>query len=324
MKAIVVRAPGGPDALALAELPLPEPRAGEVVVRIAAAGVNYIDVYHRTGRYPLPVPFTPGQEAAGTVVTVGPDVSDVREGDRVAWVGVGGAYAEFAAVPAARLVPVPARLADRDAAACLLQGMTAHYLTHDTHPIRPGEWVLIHAGAGGVGLLLTQMANRLGAVVVTTVSTAEKEDASRDAGAQHVIRYTDADFVAEVKRLTGGAGVQVVYDSVGRGTFEGSLRCLTPRGLLVLFGASSGPVPAFDPMTLGHQGSLFLTRPSLFHYVADRASLLHRAEAVFHWAAEGALRQHVDRAVPLAEAARAHADLEARATLGKLLLLPGD
>lgn len=324
MRAVRVREPGGPEALTLEEVPVPGPGEGEVVARLAAIGVNFIDVYHRTGRYPLPLPFTPGQEGAGTVVAVGPGVTGVRDGDRVAWAGVVGAYAEYAAVPAARLVPVPAGLSERDAAAVLLQGMTAHYLSHDTHPIRPGDTVLIHAAAGGVGLLLTQIAARLGARVIATVSTLEKERLAREAGAEAVIRYTETEFVQEVRRLTGGAGVRVVYDSVGRSTFDGSLRCLAPRGMLALFGASSGPVPPFDPMQLSHLGSLFLTRPVLWHYVADRDALLRRAESVFGWVADGSLKVRVERVYRLREAARAHRDLEARATAGKLLLVPGD
>ncbi len=324
MRAIAVRAPGGPDVLQPVEVPVPEPRPGEALVRVAAAGVNFIDVYHRTGRYPLPVPFTPGQEAAGTVVAVGSGVTDIHEGDRVAWAGVIGAYAEQATVPAARLVPLPRGVAEDAAAAVLLQGMTAHYLALETCALQSGDAVLIHAGAGGVGLLLTQIAVRRGARVITTVSTEEKEAASQAAGADAVIRYTTTDFVAAVKRLTHGAGVRVAYDSVGQTTFEGSLRCLAPRGMLVLFGASSGPVPALDPMTLGQQGSLFLTRPTLGHYVADRPALLRRAGDVFAWMAEGALKVLATRTYPLADAPRAHRDLEGRATIGKLLLLPDE
>jgi NADPH2:quinone reductase len=256
------------------------------------------------------------------VVAVGARVSGLRPGSRVGWADGPGGYAELAALPADRLVPLPDAVTDRAAAAALLQGMTAHYLSHDTCPIRAGDTVLVHAGAGGVGLLLTQVAKRLGARVVTTVSTADKEAQSRDAGADDVIRYTVTDFPTEVRRLTAGAGVRVVYDSVGRTTFDGSLRCLAPRGMLVLFGGSSGPVPPVDPMELSRHGSLFLTRPTLRHYVADRPALLRRAEEVLKWVTAGTLRLRVHATYPLAEAARAHRDLEARATTGKLLLLP--
>ena len=322
MRAVRVASPGGPEMLAIEDVPVPDPRAGEVVVRVTASGVNFIDVYHRTGRYPLTAPFTPGQEAAGTVSVVGADVSGVREGDRVAWAGVLGAYAEFAAVPADRLVPVPERLSERAAAAVLLQGMTAHYLTHDTVPIGPGDVVLVHAAAGGVGLLLTQIAKRRGARVLATVSTTEKEVLARAVGADDVIRYTETDFVEAVRRLTAGRGVRAVYDSVGRTTFDGSLRCLAPRGTLALYGGSSGPVPLFDPMVLSQLGSLFLTRPTLWHYVAERETLLRRAGEVFGWVADGTLRVRVHRTYPLEAAAAAHRDLESRATAGKLLLLP--
>jgi len=324
MRAIQVREPGGPEVLRLAELPDPAPGARDAVVRVAAAGINFIDVYHRSGRYPLPLPFTPGQEGAGVVVAVGAAVTDLRPGDRVGWADGLGGYAELAALPSDRLVPLPDAVADRDAAAALLQGMTAHYLSHDTRPIGPDDTVLVHAGAGGVGLLLTQIAERRGARVITTVSTVEKETLSRAAGADEVIRYTETDFAAEVRRLTGGAGLQVVYDSVGRATFDGSLRCLAPRGMLVLYGGSSGPVPPVDPMELSRYGSVFLTRPTLRHYVADRAALLRRAGEVLGWVTAGTLRLRVHATYPLGEAARAHRELEARATAGKLLLLPPD
>ncbi|HXV90824.1 MAG TPA: quinone oxidoreductase [Gemmatimonadales bacterium] len=322
MRAIQVGATGGPDVLRPVELPDPVPGATDALVRVTAAGVNFIDVYHRTGRYPLALPFTPGQEGAGVVVAVGAAVADLRPGDRVGWADGLGGYAELAALPAERLVPLPDAVTDRDAATALLQGMTAHYLSHDTCPIEPGDTVLIHAGAGGVGLLLTQLAKRRGARVVATVSTAEKEALSRAAGADEVIRYGESDFVAEVRRLTGGAGVRVVYDSVGRTTFDGSLRCLAPRGMLVLYGGSSGPVPPVDPMELSRHGSVFLTRPTLRHYVADRPALLRRAAQVLDWVTAGTLRLRVHATYPLDEAARAHRELEARATAGKLLLLP--
>ena len=322
MRAIQVRAPGGPDALRPVELPDPVPGAADALVRVTAAGVNFIDVYHRTGRYPLVLPFTPGQEGAGVVVAVGAAVTDLRPGDRVGWADGLGSYAELAVLPAERLVPLPGAVTDRDAATALLQGMTAHYLSHDTCPIAPGDTVLVHAGAGGVGLLLTQLARRRGARVVTTVSTGDKEALSRAAGADEVVRYGESDFVAEVRRLTGGAGVRVVYDSVGRTTFDGSLRCLAPRGMLVLFGGSSGAVPPMDPMELSRHGSVFLTRPTLRHYVADRPALLRRAAQVLDSVIAGTLRLRVHATYPLGEAAQAQRELEARATAGKLLLLP--
>jgi NADPH2:quinone reductase len=323
MRAIQVRAPGDADVLQVAELPDPTPGPGEALLRVAAAGVNYIDTYHRTGRYPVALPFTPGQEGAGVVTAVGPGVIDVRPGDRVAWASGLGAYAEWAVVPAARLVPLPAGLTERDAAAVLLQGMTAHYLVTDTCPLQPGDTVLVHAGAGGVGLLLTQLAVRRGARVITTVSTAAKEALSRAAGAAEVIRYTEVDFAAEVARITGGKGVRAVFDGVGRTTFLASLTCVAPRGMLVLFGGSSGPAPPLDPMELSRQGSVFLTRPTLAHYTANRAELLRRAGDVFASMQAGALRARIEREYPLDDAARAHRDLESRATSGKLLLLPG-
>ncbi len=322
MQAIRVRGVGGPAALELADLPRPVPGVGEVLVRVTVAGVNFIDIYHRTGRYPLPLPFIPGQEGAGSVAGVGPGVSGLRAGDRVAWAGVPGGYAQYVVVPLDRLVSLPDGVTDQQAAAVLLQGMTAHYLVHDTCPIAAGDSVLIHAGAGGTGLLLTQMAKRLGARVITTVSNDVKEAASRAAGADAVIRYTVSDFVAEVRRLTQDTGVRVVYDSVGQSTFDGSLRCLASRGMLVLFGASSDPVQPVDPMVLARHGSLYLTRPSLWHYVADRDALRRRAAAVLGRVADGSLRVHVHRVRPLAEAAAAHRDLEGRITIGKVLLLP--
>lgn len=322
MRAVRVRAPGGPDALRLEEVPVPAPQQGEVLIRVGAAGVNFIDVYQREGRYPLPLPFTAGQEGAGTVAAIGSGVTGVAIGDRVAWAGVQGGYAEYAVVPAARLVPLPDDVTEAQGAAALLQGMTAHYLALDTYPIRPGDWVLIHAGAGGVGLLLTQIAKRLlGALVITTVSTAEKEGLSRAAGADRVVRYTEADFVAEVRNATGGAGVQAVYDSVGRTTFAGSLRSLAPRGTLVLFGGSSGPVPPFDPMELSKHGSLFLTRPTLAHYTAGREELLRRAGQVLDWVVSGAVTLRMEHTYAMADAVRAHCDLEGRRTTGKVLLL---
>jgi NADPH2:quinone reductase len=293
-----------------------------VLIRVEAVGVNFIEVYFRKGVYKAALPLTPGSEAAGTVEELGPGVPGFAAGDAVASVSVLGSYAEYALVPAAQLVKVPAGLSMEQAAAALLQGMTAHYLSHSTFPLKAGETALVHAGAGGVGLLLTQMAARLGARVITTVSTKEKAKLSREAGASDAILYTSQDFEAEVKRLTGGKGVDVVYDSVGKDTFEGSLNCLRPRGLLALFGASSGPVPPFDLIQLSGKGSLFITRPTLWHYVATREELEWRAGDVLGWAAKGDLKLRTEFLYPLAEAARAQTDLEARKTTGKILLEP--
>lgn len=319
MKAIQVTHPGGPEALEIRDIPIPAPQAGQVLVRIKAIGVNFIDVYHREGRYPLPLPFVPGSEAAGVVESVGEGVTEVKPGDRVAYAMVVGSYAEYAVVPANKLVPIPDGVDEQTAAAALLQGMTAHYLCQSTYPVRKGETVLIHAGAGGVGLLLTQLVHRIGGRVITTVSTEDKATLSRQAGADEVILYTQQDFEAEVMRLTDGKGVSVVYDSVGKTTFDKSLACLQPHGYLVLFGASSGPVPALDPILLGKK-STFLTRPSLSHYVLTREELLQRAGDVFQWIQEGTLHVRIDHAYPLAETAQAHRDLEARKTTGKVLL----
>ena len=322
MKAIRVASFGGPEVLRLEDVPTPAPGPGQVLVKVEAAGLNFIDVYHRTGLYPNPLPFTPGPEGAGTVAALGPGVSGFRPGDRVAWASGLGSYAEQVLVPAAQLVPVPSGVDTRTAAALMLQGMTAHYLSESTYPLKAGDTCLIHAAAGGVGLLLVQMAKQRGARVFGTVSTDEKAALARGAGADEVIRYTKADFLAEVKRLTDGRGVQVVYDSVGQSTFEKSLDCLALRGMLVLFGQSSGPVPAFNPSLLAGKGSLFLTRPTLFHYVADRASLEARAGAVLGLSASGRLKVRIERTFPLAEAAEAHRTLEGRKTTGKVLLLP--
>ena len=322
MKAIQIHETGGPEVLKLAELPIPQPGPGQVLIRVEAVGVNFIEVYFRKGVYKAALPLTPGSEAAGTVEELGPGVPGFAAGDAVASVSVLGSYAEYALVPAAQLVKVPAGLSMEQAAAALLQGMTAHYLSHSTFPLKAGETALVHAGAGGVGLLLTQMAARLGARVITTVSTKEKAKLSREAGASDAILYTSQDFEAEVKRLTGGKGVDVVYDSVGKDTFEGSLNCLRPRGLLALFGASSGPVPPFDLIQLSGKGSLFITRPTLWHYVATREELEWRAGDVLGWAAKGDLKLRTEFLYPLAEAARAQTDLEARKTTGKILLEP--
>jgi NADPH2:quinone reductase len=322
MKAIQIHATGGPEVLKLAELPIPHPGAGQVLIRVEAVGVNFIEIYFRKGVYKASLPLTPGSEAAGTVEELGPGVTGFATGDAVASVSVLGSYAEYALVPAAQLVKVPAGLSMEQAAAAMLQGMTAHYLSHSTFPLKAGDTVLVHAGAGGVGLLLTQIAARIGARVITTVSTPAKAELSREAGASDVILYAKQDFEAEVKRLTGGKGVDVVYDSVGKTTFEGSLNCLRPRGLLALFGASSGPVPSFDLIQLSSKGSLFITRPTLWHYLATRAELEQRAGDVMGWIAKGELKLRTEHLYPLAEAAQAQIDLEARKTTGKVLLEP--
>ena len=306
----------------LAELPIPEPGPGQVLIRVEATGVNFIEIYFRKGVYKAALPMTPGSEAAGTVEKLGTGVTGFAAGDAVASVSVLGSYAEYALVPAMQLVKTPESLSPERAAAAMLQGMTAHYLAHSTFPLKPGDTALIHAGAGGVGLLLTQMAVRLGARVITTVSTSAKAELSREAGASEVILYTKQDFETEVKRLTDGKGVDVVYDSVGKTTFEASLNCLRPRGLLALFGASSGPVPPFDLIQLSGKGSLFITRPTLWHYVATRAELEWRAGDVLGWAAKGELKLRTEFIYPLAEAAQAQVDLENRKTTGKILLEP--
>ena len=322
MKAIQVKQVGGPEAMELVELPVPQPKANEAVVKIAASGVNFIDVYFREGRYKAPLPLIPGQEGAGTVTAVGADVKSVKVGDRVAWAGLLGSYAEYAALPADRLVPIPAGVTDQQAAAVMLQGMTAHYLLHDTYPLKRGETALVHAAAGGVGLLLTQMAHNIGARVIATVSTEEKAKLAREAGADDVILYTQTDFEAETKKLTDGKGVDVVYDSVGKTTFEKGLNVLRPRRMMVLFGGSSGAVPPFDLITLAHKGSLYVTRPSLHHYMATREELLARSSAVFGMITAGKLNLRIEHTYPLGEAQRTHRDLEGRKTTGKLLLVP--
>jgi NADPH2:quinone reductase len=322
MKAIQIHETGGPEVLKLTELPIPEPGPGQVLIRVEAIGVNFIEIYFRKGVYKAALPVTPGSEAAGTVEELGPGVSGFAAGDAVASTSVLGSYAEYALVPAAQLVKVPKGLSMEQAAAAMLQGMTAHYLATSTFPLKAGDTALVHAGAGGVGLLLTQMATRIGARVITTVSTAAKAELSREAGAADVIVYSEKNFVAEVKRLTGGKGVDVVYDSVGKTTFEGSLDCLRPRGLLALFGASSGPVPPFDLIQLSSKGSLYITRPTLWHYIATRAELEHRAGEVMGWAAKGELKLRTEFTYPLTEAAQAQTDMEARKTTGKILLVP--
>ena len=322
MKAIQIQQPGGVEALQLVDIPVPKPKANEAVIKIAAAGVNFIDVYLREGRYKAPLPFVNGQEAAGVVTEVGAEVKTVKPGDRVAYAGPLGAYAEYAAVPAERLVPVPTGVSDRDAAAAMLQGMTAHYLAYDTFPLKAGQTALVHAAAGGVGLLLVQMAHNIGARVIGTVSTEGKAKLAREAGADEIILYTKSDFETETKRLTGGKGVDVVYDSVGKTTFEKGLNVLRPRGMMVLYGASSGAVPPFDLIQLSAKGSLFVTRPKLGDYVITREELLARAQAVLGMIAEGKLKLRAEHVYKLEDAAQAHRDLEGRKTTGKLLLIP--
>ena len=308
--------------LEMAELPIPAPGPGQVLLRIEAIGVNFIEAYFRRGQYKATLPLVPGSEAAGVVEELGPGVSGFVAGDIVASTSVLGSYAEYALVAAAQLVKVPMGLTPEKAAAAMLQGMTAHYLAFSTWPLKKGETALIHAGAGGVGLLLTQMAVRIGARVITTVSTEEKAELSREVGASNVILYTEQDFETEVKRITGGRGVDVVYDSVGKTTFEGSLNCLRPRGMLALFGGSSGAVPPFDPIQLSSKGSLFLTRPTLWHYISVREELEWRAGEVLNWAASGELKLRTEHVYALEDAPRAHADMESRKTAGKILLEP--
>jgi NADPH:quinone reductase len=322
VQSIRVHVTGDAGVLQLEDMPVPLPGPGQALIRVQAVGLNFVEIYHRTGLYTTPMPFTLGNEAAGTVESIGPGVDTVRPGDRVGSVNVEGAYAEYALVAADRLVPLPDRVTTRQAAAVLLQGMTAHYLVTSTYHLGRADTCLVHAAAGGVGLLLCQMAKRRGARVIGTVSTAGKAALARGAGADDVILYTEADFLAEVKRLTGGAGVQVVYDSVGRTTFARSLDCLVPRGLLVLYGQSSGPVEPFDLRQLSAKGSLFVTRPTLAHYTRTRAELLERAGDVLGWVADGSLAVRIDRELPLAQAAEAQRALEGRRTTGKVLLVP--
>jgi NADPH:quinone reductase len=322
MKAIQVQKTGGPEALTLVDLPVPKPKANEAVVKIAAIGVNFIDVYFREGRYPAPLLFVDGQEAAGTVTDVGGEVTTVKPGDRVAYTGVIGAYAEYAAVPADRLVHVPDKITDQQAAAAMLQGMTAHYLVNSTYRLKKGETALIHAAAGGVGLLLVQMAKNIGARAIGTVGTEEKAKLAREAGADEVILYTQQDFEVETKRLTDGKGVHVVYDGVGKSTFEKGLNVLRPRGYMVLFGGASGAVPPFDPIALSQKGSLFLTRPSLVNYIATREELEQRSNDVLGSVAAGKLKLRIGHIYKLEEVQQAHRDLEGRKTTGKILLTP--
>jgi NADPH2:quinone reductase len=322
MQAIQVKTPGGPEVLTIVDLPVPKPKPNEVVVKISAAGVNFIDVYVREGRYSTPLPFVNGQEAAGTVSDVGSEVKSLKTGDRVAYTSILGSYAEYAAVPAHRLVRIPEGITDQQAAAAMLQGMTAHYLVNSTYRLNKGETTLIHAAAGGVGLLLVQMARNIGARVIGTAGSEEKAKLAREAGADEIILYERQDFEAETKRITNGQGVHVIYDGVGKSTFDKDLNILRPRGYLVLFGASSGPVPPVDPLKLLQKGSLFLTRPSIAHYIASDEELQQRASEVLGSLASGKLKLRIAHIYKLQEAQQAHRDLEGRKTTGKLLLIP--
>lgn len=322
MKAVRVHEYGGLEALKYEDVPVPEPGEGEARVKIEAVGVNFIDIYHRIGRYQGSLPLTLGQEAAGTVEAVGPNVTDVKPGDRVVYASVQGSYAQYAVAPAWRLVPIPADVDFQQAAAAMIQGMTAHYLTFSTYPLKEGDTALVHAAGGGTGQLLVQIAKRRGARVIGTVSTEEKAVRAREAGADEVIIYTRVDFETEVRRLTNNVGVDVVYDSVGKDTFDKSLNCLRRRGYMVLYGASSGAVPPLDPQVLNAKGSLYLTRPFLAHYTADRAELMGRTNDLFKWIAAGELKVRIDRTFPLADSAEAHRYLEDRQSKGKVLLIP--
>lgn len=321
MKAVQMNQTGGPDVLKYVDVPDPKPGPGQVVIDLRAIGVNFMDIYSRSGLYPVNLPLILGGEGAGIVSQAGSGVTDVKVGDMVAYSNVNASYAEKVVAPADRLVKVPAGVDPKTASAAMLQGMTAHYLVHDTYPLKRGETCLIQAGAGGVGLLLIQMAKMRGATVITCVSTQDKARLAKEAGADHVIIYTQQDFAAEVKRITGGAGLPVVYDSVGKTTFDKSLECLAPRGYMVLFGQSSGPVPPVSPFTLQAK-SLFLTRPGLGHYTATRQEYLRRATDVFNWIAQGKLKLTIHATFPLKDAAEAHRQMENRATAGKLLLVP--
>lgn len=321
MQAIRIERYGGPEVMRLWEVDLPEPGERDVRIRVEATGVNFIDIYHRTGLYAMELPFTPGVEGAGEIEAVGAEVKDFAPGDRVGWTMHPGGYAEYAVVPARKLIPLPHGISPMQAAAILLQGMTVHYLTHGTYNVKANDRVLIHAAAGGVGRLLVQTCKHFGAFVIATVSTPEKAEIAREAGANEVIDYSKKDFAEEVKRITKNEGVHVVYDSVGKATYEKSLECLRPRGLLALFGQSSGPVPPVSPSLLA-RASLFMTRPSLAHYTATREELLERAGEVFQWVQTGSMKIRMDQTFPLAEAQQAHERLESRASTGKILLLP--
>ena len=322
MKAIRVHTPGGPDVMKLEDVPDPKAGPGQALVKLEAAGLNYIDVYFRTGTYKAPLPLTPGLEGAGTVTQVGDGVKDVKVGDRVAYTGIPGSYAQMNACPADRLVKLPDKLSFRDGAAAMLQGMTAHYLTRSTYPLKSGDTCLVHAAAGGMGLLLTQMGKMFGATVIGTVSTEEKAALAKQAGADHVILYSKQDFVAEVKRITGNRGVDVIYDGVGATTFEKGLTCIRPRGVMALYGAASGPVGPLDLQLLNANGSLFVTRPSLNHHIASREELVQRSGDVLGWIRDGKLKLRVETTFPLDKASEAHRALEGRKTTGKVLLIP--
>jgi NADPH2:quinone reductase len=322
MKAIQVSRTGGPEVLKLVDLPIPEPKPNEAVIQIKAAGVNFVDVYFREGRYPAPLPFVNGQEAAGVAIATGAEVTTFKVGDRVAYTGALGSYAEYAAVPADRLVKIPDELDFTQAAAAMLQGMTAHYLCHSTYPVKRGETALVHAAAGGVGLLLVQMCKLIGARVIGTTGSEEKAKLAREAGADEVIIYSAQDFETETKRLTEDKGVHVVYDGVGKDTFAKGLNVLRPRGFMVIFGGASGAVPPFDLLELTKHGSLYVTRPSLQHYIASREELEQRSGKVLQMITAGDLKIRIHKTYPLAEAETAHRDLEGRKTTGKLLLIP--
>jgi NADPH2:quinone reductase len=322
MKAIRVHTPGGPDVMKLEDVPEPKAGPGQVVVKLEAAGLNYIDVYFRTGTYKASLPLTPGLEGAGTVTQVGDGVKDLKVGDRVAYTGIPGSYAQMNVAPADRLVKLPDKLSFRDGAAAMLQGMTAHYLTRSTYPLKSGDICLVHAAAGGMGLLLTQLGKMFGATVIGTVSTDEKAALAKEAGADHVILYSKQDFVAEVKRITNNRGVDVVYDGVGATTFEKGLTCIRPRGVMALYGAASGPVAPLDLQLLNANGSLFVTRPSLNHHIASREELVQRSGDMLGWIRDGKLKLRVETTFPLDKAAEAHRALEGRKTTGKVLLIP--
>ena len=322
MKAIRVQHTGGPEVMELAEMPTPQPKATEALVKVAVAGVNSIDSQFRDGRLRTPLPFIPGQEGAGVVTAIGSQAKTVKVGDRVAWSGTLGSYAEYVAAAEAHLVPVPQSVNDEQAAAAMMHGLTAHYLVHDAHKLKPGETALIHAAAGGVGLMVVQLAHAIGARVIGTVSSDEKGELAREAGADEVIVFTKQDFEPEVKRLTGGKGVDVVYDGVGKATFEKNLNVMRPRGMLVLFGMSSGPVPPVDPAKLSDKGSLYMARTTLAHFTATREELIARTSALFEMIAQGRLNVRIAKKYPLADAVQAHRDMEARKMAGKLLLIP--
>lgn len=322
MKAIRVQHTGGPEVMEIAELPMPQPKPAQAVVKVSVAGVNSIDGHFRDGSLRTPLPFIPGQEGSGVVSAVGAQAKTVKVGDRVAWSGALGSYAEYVAATADSLVPVPATISDQQAAAAMMHGLTAHYLANDAHKLKAGETALVHAAAGGVGLLLVQMAHVIGGRVIGTVSSEDKARLARQAGADEVIVFTQQDFEAEVKRLTGGKGVDVVYDGVGKATFEKNLNVMRPRGMLVLYGMSSGPVPPVDPAKLSDKGSLYMARTTLAHFTATREELLARTGALFAMIADGRLKLHIAKTYPLAEAPQAHRDMESRKVAGKLLLIP--